>query len=301
MKPHPFILNRTLRATNCLCLAMLAAATLHVHAGDADAPAPAEADTSTRYGLFNGLDHRSSYGLGVFPEPFLVDDSDLEVNEARVDWFYSRAAGHQQNNVITGELEKGFGNLTLEIEVPYEIDKIAGRTIHGWDNIDLGARYPLFEAVSKSGNADTTFGVAIEVGIPTTTVFSKNTEFVPKVFNDTRFGNFTIQSIIGYSMLYGPGDDGGLNTFEYGFTLGYAIQKPLPGVDQFIPIFELSGEKELNHDVSNSIIANAGFRVNLKAIGRIQPRLGIGYVFPLNRAGEDNVQSGVYTSLVFEF
>ena len=299
MKLHSHFLNPVLLAN--ICIAMLPVLTARAGDNSASPTADAVADLSTRYGLFNGLDHRSSYGLGVFPEPFLVDDSDLEVNEARVDWFYSRAAGHQQNNVITGELEKGFGNLTLEVEVPYEIDKVGGQTTHGWDNIDLGARYPLFEAVSKGGDADTTFGVAVEVGIPTSTVFSQNTEFVPKVFNDTRFGNFTIQSIFGYSMLYGPGDDGGLKTFEYGFTLGYAIQKPMSGVDQFIPIFELSGEKELNHDDTNSIIANAGFRINLKAIGRIQPRLGIGYVFPLNKAALDNLQSGIYTSLVFEF
>ena len=40
---------------------------------------------NTRYGWFNGLDHRSSYGQGVYPEPFLVDDSDLETGELRLD------------------------------------------------------------------------------------------------------------------------------------------------------------------------------------------------------------------------
>lgn len=291
------------RLLHAAIFAASATVSLCLHAGETSSASQdaTSSETNTRYGLFNGLDRRSSYGLGVFPEPFLVDDSDLEVNEARLDWFYSRAAGHQQNNVITAELEKGFGNLTLEIEAPYEIDKVDGKTVHGWDNIDLGARYPLFEAVSKSGFADTTFGVAVEVGIPTQTIFSQNTELVPKIFNDTKIGNFTIQSIFGYSMLYGPGDDGGLHTFEYGLTLGYAIQKPLPGVEQFIPVFEISGEKELNHDQTNSIIANAGFRVNLKAVGRIQPRLGVGYIFPMNKAALDNLQSGVYTSLVFEF
>src|SRR6266404_9557656 len=44
------------------------------------------APPDTHYGLFNWLDHRSAYGQGAFPEPFLVDDSDLEVNELRLDW-----------------------------------------------------------------------------------------------------------------------------------------------------------------------------------------------------------------------
>ena len=42
-------------------------------------------------------------------------------------------------------------------------------------------------------------------------------EFVPKIFSDTKVGHFTMQSILGLSMLEGPDDDGGLNTFEYGF------------------------------------------------------------------------------------
>ena len=45
----------------------------------------------TRYGLFNGLDHRSWYSQGDFPEPFLVDDTGLEINEARLDWLHTKA------------------------------------------------------------------------------------------------------------------------------------------------------------------------------------------------------------------
>ena len=33
---------------------------------------------NTRYGLLGVLDSRSQYGLGVLPEPFLVDDSDVQ-------------------------------------------------------------------------------------------------------------------------------------------------------------------------------------------------------------------------------
>ena len=280
-------------------------ASLHaLHAGDAASPSAPPAEASTRYGLFDGLDHRSSYGLGVFPEPFLVDDSDLEVNEVRVDWLYTRGAGQQQNHAISAELEKGFGNLTVELRFGYEIDHAPGVTARGWSSVKGGARYPLFQAVSPGGFADTTFGVASEVGIPVNSVFSKNTEIVPAIFNDTKSGNFTLQTVLGYSMLFGGGgEDGGLHTLEYGFTFGYAIQRPLPGVEQFIPIFELSGERVLNKENAgqNIVIGNAGFRVNLKSIGGVQPRLGIGYVFPLNRGGLDQLQSGIFTSLVFDF
>ncbi len=265
---------------------------------------PAVSDT--RYGLFNWLDSRSSYGQGVYPEPFLVDDSDLEVNEARLDWLHTEAAG-SQSDLVTAEVEKGFGQLTLELEVPYERDSDAGVVSEGMANIDVGARYPVYQFVSGNGAFDTTFGAAAEIGIPTQSTVSKNTEVVPKVFNDTRVGeHLTLQSIFGYSMLFGPGDDGGLRTFEYGFVFGYTLRHQdlaLPGVQQLIPVFELAGETALNHEESgqSSLIGNAGFRLNLKTIGRVQPRLGLGYVFPLNETARADVHWGIATSLVFEY
>jgi len=266
------------------------------------------ASSDTCYGLFNCLDHRSAYGEGVFPEPFLVDDSDLEANEARVDWLHTEA--HDiRSDVVTAEIEKGFGLLTLEIEVPYEVDTEShpNKTVNGFDNIDLGARYPVCQFVSDNQAVDSTFGVALEVGIPTHSSLSKDTEVVPKIFNDLRVGDhFTLQSICGLSMLYGSDEDNGLKTFEYGFVFGYTLphqEMPVPGVLQFIPVFELSGETELNKDDPGrtSLIGNAGFRVNLKAIGRVQPRLGAGYVFPIDNNAREDLHWGVITSLVFEY
>ena len=260
----------------------------------------------TRYGLFNGLDHRSSYTQGDFPEPFLVDDSSAEDDEARLDWLHTKA-GDQHSDTVTAEVEKGFGNLTLEIEVPYERDYDAGAVSQGIGNIDLGARYPFYEYVSRSTFFDTTFGGAIEIGIPASSAISINPEFVPKIYNDTKLGDhFTAQSIFGWSTLGGGGADGGLQTFESGVTLGWTIQHrelPLPGVQQFIPMFELVGATPMNHDNSGqtSLTGNACFRVNLKTIGRVQPRLGLGYIFPLNNDARADIHSGIVTSLVFEY
>ena len=133
-----------------------------------------------RYGLFNLLDHRSSYGQGVFPEPFLVDDSDLEPNEARLDWLHTKANGLQSDKV-KAELEKAFGLLTLELEVPYERNVSSDETSQGIGNIDLGARWPFYQFVSANGLVDSTFGVAAEAGIPTGSAVSKNAELVPKL------------------------------------------------------------------------------------------------------------------------
>ncbi len=264
------------------------------------------AATDTRYGLFNQYDHRSSYGQGVFPEPFLVDDSDLEVNEARLDWVHTKAHAATADE-LTAEIEKGFGLMTLEAELHYERDVDSGNVSDGIGNIDLGARYPFYQYVSDNGFIDTTLGAGLEAGIPVHSTVSKNAEFVPKVFNDLRLGqHFTVQAIAGYSTLFGPGADGGAQTFEYGFDFGYSItreQLHIPHVQQLIPLFELSGETALNHGESGhtSLTGLAGFRVNLDAIGRVQPRLGVGFVFPVNDNARDDVHWGIATSLVFEY
>jgi hypothetical protein len=288
----------------CFCVA----ATLTAHAAltnEQTAPVAVSTPTDTRYGLFKSLDNRSEYGQDFFPEPFLVDDSDMENNEARLDWLHTRAGG-SGSDMVTAEIEKGFDMVTLELEIPYERDTDDGAVTEGFDNIDLGARTPLYQCVSPNELFDTTFGTGFEAGIPTQSPVGKNAELVPKIFNDTKVGNFSLQSIAGYSILFGPGDDGGLETFEYGFVFGYTIdhrQLPLPDVLQLIPIFEIAGETEMNkgNQGYNSVLGNAAFRVNLKSIGPVQPRLGLGFVFPLNDNARNEVHYGIYTSFVFEF
>src|SRR5258708_3384251 len=88
-------------------------------AGDQAAPAPtasgsalAASTANTRYGLFDALDTRSSYGDSVFPEPFIVDDTVLEVNEARLDWLHTAGEGNQHSDEVSAEVEKGFGQST---------------------------------------------------------------------------------------------------------------------------------------------------------------------------------------------
>jgi len=260
---------------------------------------------NNRYGWLNGLDHRSDYGQGVFPEPFLVDDSDLETSEFRLDWLRT-AVGSAHSELGTVEIEKGFGLLTLELEVPYERDVAQGTTTEGFANVDAGARYPFLQFVSANGRVDSTFGAGVEAGIPTTSPVSHNAELAPKIFDDVRMGNFTVQSVLGYSRRFGPGEEGGLDTFEYGFVFGYTIPHQTlawPGVDKLIPVLELSGETALNKGNAgqNSLTADLGLRANLKTIGRIQPRPGIVFVFPVDNGSREQTHWGIMTSLVFEF
>ncbi len=301
-----------------ICLAVALAMPLALRAGDdmasvpADLKAPANASTtlaaSSKFGMFDWLDKRSSYGQGVYPEPFLVDDTDLEVNEARLDWQYSKSGGTDHSNLLTGEVEKGFGQLTLEVEAPLQIDNAGdgSKSAVNFGNVDVGARMPFADYVAPSGNWDTTFGVAMEIGIPTGSAIAETTEVVPKLFNDLRIGDhFTLQSIFGYSTFVGAHDGvGGQQTFEYGFVAGYTItheQIAIPGLMQLIPMFELNGAKSLNFTFANGLTADAGFRANLKPIGNIQPRLGAAYVFPLDATARDDQHWGVVTSLVFEY
>jgi len=270
------------------------------------ASSTAASSAATRHGLFNWLDSRSSYGVGIFPEPFLVDDSDLEPNEFRLDWLHSQGPG-QRSDSGKLEFEKGFGLMTLELEVPYEYTVVDGETSKGFDNINLGARYPLYQFVSDSGFVDTTFGAAFEGGIPVHSTVSKNGELVPKVFNDLRLGeHFTLQTVLGHSTLLGPGPEGGTQAFEYGFVFGYRIphrQLPVPHVLELIPVFELKGETGLNNGASghNRLLGNAAVRVNLKAIGQVQPRLGVGFVFPIDHGARQDTHWGIVTSLVFQY
>jgi hypothetical protein len=260
----------------------------------------------SRYGLFNWLDHRSAYGEGVFPEPFLVDESDLEINELRLDWLHT-VRNSQHHELLKAEVEKSFGLLTLELEVPFERETAAGATSQGVGNINLAARHPIYQFVSADRFVDATFGAALEVGLPVNSSVSKNAELVPKVFNDLRLGNhFTLQSVVGYSTLFGGGEGGGLQTFEYGFVFGYTIphkELPLPGVQQFIPVFELAGATELNKADRghNSLLGNLAFRLDLNVIGPVQPRLGVGFVFPIDKGAREEVHWGVVTSLAFEY
>jgi hypothetical protein len=298
---------------SCLCAVAVEFVPTPVRADEPAAPASSATQSSaatpsagTRYGLFDWLDHRSEYGQGVFPEPFLVDDSDLEPNEARFDWLHTGGNG-QHSDTVTAEVEKGFGLLTLELEVPYERDTASGQTSQGFGNISLGARYPLYQFVSDNEFVDSTFGAAMEVGIPVNSTVSKNTEVVPKIFNDLKLGDhFTLQSVLGYSTLLGDSGDGGLQMFEYGFVFGYTIphqELPLPDVQELIPVFEIKGETELNKDNAghNNLLGNAGFRLNLKAIGQVQPRLGLGFVFPIDKGARTDTHWGVVTSLVFQY
>jgi hypothetical protein len=270
---------------------------------------------STRYGLFGLLDHRSKYGHFWFPEPLTLGETDVD-NEVRFDWVHTKGNGHVTNE-LTVELEKSFGLTTFELEIPYEwdtetiTDEITGNTsrshTRGVGNIELSLRRPIYQFISRDDFFDNTIGAGIELGIPTNSPVSQHTEVVAKVFDSLRLGqNFSLQGTAGYSVLIGPGEEGGNRTFEYGVTAGYHLNRQvlgLPFVEQIVPIFELKGETGLNNGLAgkNSLSGTVGMRASFDAIGSLQPRLGVGYIFPIDKGARDEFRWGVVTSLVFEY
>jgi hypothetical protein len=285
--------------------------------GFIQAPAMADADDSptgtnstmaaAADGPFGWLDQRSVYSQEFFPQPLLVDDTGLETDGELELSFLHTQANDQRSDIATAEFQKSFGLLTLELGVPYEHDSDAGAVAQGAGNIELGARYPIYQFVSAGGFFDNTLGIAMEADIPASSAISINAEFEPKIFNDLKLGDrFSIQSVLGWSTVVGGGDDGGQQTFEYGFAFAYALSQselPLPGVKQFTPMLELVGETGLNQDEAgqNSLLGSLGFRADLKPIGDLQPSLGLGYVLPIDNGAHAEVHWGIVISLIFEF
>jgi len=271
---------------------------------------------STRYGFLNLLDHRSSYGKFWFPEPLRADESDVD-NELRFNYFHAEKK-HQQADEASAEFEHAFGMLTLEIEGRYESGRSqefnsgAGHfermTEEGFTNLELGLRFPFFQYVSPDNFFDTTFVFGLEVAPPIRTNISKDTEIVPRVANLTRLGErFSLQTSAGVSTLIGQVDHG-LSTLEYSAVFGYELPKevfPLPLVLHATPIFELDGEYTFNQESAghNELSGTAGFHFDFQSLPFFpaQPRLGIGYTFPIDDGARQSFRWGIVTSIIFEY
>jgi hypothetical protein len=298
------------------CVSNTLAAPLDLPVSAPDVTQPTANDSLNRYGPFGLLDRRSIYGQYWFVEPLRADEADVD-NEVRADYFHAENRGRQFDSVKL-EVEKSFGLFTVEIAPRYESDRTwrldprtGGRqrqTAEGFTNIELAARHPVFQYVSPDRAFDTTFVVGMEVAPPTLGAISKDLELVPKLFNLTRLGeHLSIQTALGDSILIGPVGRG-LWTLEYDAVLGYELpqnQLPLPGVISAVPLVEFDGELAVNqagagHDI---LFGTVGVRLNLVTLPLLpaQPRLGVGYVFPIDKGARDEFRWGIVTSLVFEF
>ncbi len=262
---------------------------------------------NSRFGIFDALDHRSGYYQDSFPEPLLVDETAAEPEgELEVNSLHTEASG-QQSDIVTAEFEKSVSVVTFEIGLQYQRFSDLDDPSQGISDINLGVRCPFYQLVSADGLLDNTIGDALESIIPVNTALSKNVEMDPAVFDDLYLGNhFTIQSVFDYSVLAGGGDDGGAQSFEYGFDFAYTLpheELAIPGVLEFSPMFELNGELGLNEDEAgeNSVLGSMGVRIVFKPVGGTEPSIAVGYVFPMDNAAREEVHWGVIASLNIEF
>src|SRR5690242_2675217 len=72
--------------------------------------------------VFSSLDGRAIYGKGIFPEPLLAPEMDVE-REVRLDWLHSEKRGTVSDEA-TAEVEWSFGLLTVEAEFKYQRDSM---------------------------------------------------------------------------------------------------------------------------------------------------------------------------------
>ena len=260
--------------------------------------------SGSRYGLFGLLDRRSNYGQFWFVEPLRGPEMDVD-RELRIDYFHGENRGFQ-TDTVKAELEYNFNLLTVEWELPYQSDRAPTGDSQGIGSIELAARHPLFQYVSPDERFDYTLAGAFELAAPSNSPISKDTEFVPQLFQLLRVGqHMSVEASAGFSFLAGP-REGGINTFEYNLVLGYNLeheQLPLPGILRTIPIFEFNGERVVSGagTGTNRLFGTAGLRLNLDSIGPAQPRLGLGYIFPIDQGARDEFRWGIVTSIVFEF
>lgn len=190
------------------------------------AAAAATPDAGTRHGAFGLLDPNSRYGQFWFPEPLRLGETDVD-NEVRFDWVHQEGKGTVSDEALI-EIEEAFGVTTWELEIPYEreTDPAINERTQGAGSIEISVRRPIYQFVSPGEFSDHNLGAALEVALPTNSPVSNNTAAVVKVFDALRLGeHFSLQAIGGYAVLMAPGEEGGVQTCEYGLATGYSFSR----------------------------------------------------------------------------
>src|ERR1700722_1936083 len=198
--------------------------------GSSAVPTPASLATpdglvGTRFGPFGLFDSRSQYGTGFFPEPFLVDEGDLD-REFVVSSIHQEGDGSLSTSA-TVEVEWSFKMLTVEVEAPYEhdvtFDANSRQNSEGMGSPELSFRHPIWQYVSPNETVDNTLVVSCETAFQVNSEESQSTEIVPGLFDLLRIGDhFGFQANLGLSTLYG-GDENHNETVEYSGDFSWVI------------------------------------------------------------------------------
>ena len=262
--------------------------------------------------LFGTLNYRSEYLRRLFSEPFRVEDTAID-NELRFDWEHDQAKG-SVGNTESAEIQKSFNIFTFEIQANYSAttggiaadsdDTAAAGRSAGFGNVELAARLPLYQYLSKTASIDNSVGFNLETAIPTNTYVSKNAGISPGLFDDLAIGeHFSVQSLFAFTHTFGDTQTGRAS-FQYELAFGYAIEDE----DFKIPLIDVTpdpqrGTRRQHGSTAghNALTGTASRRAEFKTVGIVQPSFGVGYIFPIDGGGRDELGWGIITSATFEF
>ncbi len=268
-----------------------------------------KAEDGDRY-FFNLLTRRSRYGTGFFPEHFRQTSLDRE-HELRLDYFQGGHTGRHEQE-IEGEIEWAIKDLTLTVEAEWEseheIDEETGgwKRDEGWQTVKFKAHHPLYQYVSADDSFDYTLVGKVSVGVPLSGSLRHDSyEIYPLLGQLLRLGgHFTTQTWTGVNFVTG-GDERGTRELRYGALFGWNLSRTevaIPGVQALTPLLELDGQSSLSGEEHvHRLFGVAGARFDLTPIGPLQPRFGLGYLFPIDTGARRELSWGVQSSLIFEF
>ena len=267
---------------------------------------------SSRY--FGGLlDSRSCYGSDFFPDPFIGPEFDKD-DELEADYSHGETHG-MQDSEVDGEVEwNPVGELTVAGEFGWETDHQAGGqagdgddagvgNASGVEDVDVAAFHPIFEYVSANGAFDYTAVARVDAGFPTRTPVSTNDlQLTPYLGHLLRIGDHvSVEGWTGWQFTIAPHQP---TQFIYGANFGYQIsrdQLDLPFTDAVIPMFELDGQRALSGVAQDALFGVAGFDWSFPGIGDAQPKVGIGYEFPVDQGARDQLRWGVIVQFFLDF
>jgi len=271
---------------------------------------------------FGGLlDHRSRWGTDSVPEALRGVETDID-QELRFDYEHSERHGAQETE-LEAEIEWNYGLMNFELEVPWQNETMftpsdgdgpAGRhSNRGLETINFSIRHPLAQYVSPGEAFDYTVGFRLELGIPTRTMGNVAYHFTGSLIHTLFIGDhLSFQARTGVEYLSRTEkesedeDVSPRSAFRFDLVIGYDFPHemlPIPLVANTIPLFEMNYRRSLSYVGSdqNELFGTAGIRVNLEPIGIVQPKIGLGYVFPMDDSAREEARWGIITSMVFEF
>jgi hypothetical protein len=273
---------------------------------------PIPNQSSTRY-FIGLLDHRSSYGLDFFPDPFLGPELDSE-RQVEADYLHSEKTGRRADEIDAGIQWNVVGQLNVAGEFGWNSEhqtNIIGadqspdteeESGTGFESVDLAIYHPLFQFVSHDNQFDYTAVARLDLGIPTRTpVSGTDVQLTPYLGHVLRIGNHvSIEAWTASQFTIAPNQT---SQFIYGALLGYQIpheQCPLPLTERITPLLELDGQTPFSGNAQDTLFTVVGVNINFKSTGEFQPSIQFGVQLPLDQGARDQLQWGVLAEFLFD-